>query len=224
MNIKYGYLEPRLLDYYNTLDIRRKKYIDFRGQGYNKTDSYKMAGYNSKNAGQASHNLEKTPIINEIITAIQNRNKLNDFAKGEGKLQSQIEALTTSAQTAKALKVIENATGEEAVRIKFYQDISTGKTKTIEKTTIKDKNGDIKEERIVEKEPSISDRMIARAKLDNLLGITDMPSVIGNVQAGQITVTIVDASNKAQLQDKRNQVVVDADFEEIKPEKSDDDE
>ena len=94
------------------------------------------------------------------------------------------------------------------------QDIATGKTKTLEKTTVRDRDGNIKEERIVEKEPSIADRMVARAKLDGILGITDMTSAIGQVQAGQITVTIVDASNKQQKQDKRNDVVIDADFTE----------
>ena len=150
--------------------------------------------------------------IKQIIEDIANHNKLNQLTDGKGDLQRQINALSDSAQTRKALKVLENATGEEAMRIKFYTDISSGKTKTIEKTTVKDRDGNIKEERIVEKEPSISDRMVARAKLDAILGITDMASAVGQVQAGQITVTIVDASNKQQKQDKRNEVVIDADF------------
>ena len=215
MNIKYGYLDKQLLDYYNTLDIRRKKYIDFRGQGYNKAESYKMAGYNAKNYGQAAYNLERNDnTLREIIVNISEHNRLDNFAKGDGDLTRQINALSDSAQTRKALKVLENATGEEAMRIKFYTDIASGKTKTIEKTTIKDRDGNVKEERIVEKEPSIADRMVARAKLDGILGITDMTSAIGQVQAGQITVTIVDASNKQQKQDKRNDVVIDADFTE----------
>jgi len=215
MNIKYGYLDKQLLDYYNTLDIRRKKYIDFRGQGYNKAESYKMAGYNAKNYGQAAYNLERNDnTLREIIVNISEHNRLDDFAKGDGDLTRQINALSDSAQTRKALKVLENATGEEAMRIKFYTDIASGKTKTLEKTTIKDRDGNIKEERIVEKEPSIADRMVARAKLDGILGITDMTSQIGQIQAGQITVTIVDASNKQQKQDKRNDVVIDADFSE----------
>lgn len=215
MNIKYGYLDKTLLDYYNTLDIRRKKYIDFRGQGYNKAESYKMAGYNAKNYGQAAYNLERNDnTLREIIVNISEHNRLDNFAKGDGDLTRQINALSDSAQTRKALKVLENATGEEAMRIKFYTDIASGKTKTLEKTTIKDRDGNIKEERIVEKEPSIADRMVARAKLDGILGITDMTSQIGQIQAGQITVTIVDASNKQQKQDKRNDVVIDADFSE----------
>jgi hypothetical protein len=224
VNIKYGYLDKNLLDYYNTLDIRRKKYVDFRGQGYNKAESYKMAGYNAKNYGQAAYNLERNDLnIKQIIEDITNHNKLNQLTDGKGDLQRQINALSDSAQTRKALKVLENATGEEAMRIKFYTDIAGGKTKTIEKTTIKDRDGNIKEERIVEKEPSISDRMVARAKLDAILGITDMASAVGQVQAGQITVTIVDASNKQQKQDKRNEVVIDADFEETtKPQEESD--
>ena len=215
MNIKYGYLDKELLNYYNTLDIRRKKYIDFRGQGYNKAESYKMAGYNAKNYGQAAYNLERNDnTLREIIVNISEHNRLDNFAKGDGDLTRQINALSDSAQTRKALKVLENATGEEAMRIKFYTDIASGKTKTLEKTTIKDRDGNIKEERIVEKEPSIADRMVARAKLDGILGITDMASAVGQVQAGQITVTIVDASNKQQKQDKRNDVVIDADFTE----------
>lgn len=211
VNIKYGYLEPEKLDFYNSLDIRRKKYIDFRGQGYNKSESYKLAGYNAKNYAQASSNLEKgniAIIIQDIIT----HNQLNDYVKGEGKLKKQIDALTTSKASKKALEVIENATGEEARRIQFYNDISTGKTKTIEKTIIKDREGNIKEERIVEKEPTIQDRMSARKQLDILMGLNNMPSEVGQLQAGQITITIVDASNKQQLQDNRNNVSIDADF------------
>jgi hypothetical protein len=50
-----------------------------------------------------------------------------------------------------------------------------------------------------------------------------MASAVGQVQAGQITVTIVDASNKQQKQDKRNEVVIDADFEETtKPQEESD--
>lgn len=219
MNIKYGYLEKDKLDFYNTLDIRRKKYIDFRGQGYNKTEAYKLAGYNSKNASQGSHNLEKGNIAT-IIEDIINHNKLNQLVDGEGKLKQQIDALTTSKQAKKALEVIDKATGEEARRIQFYNDISTGKSKTIEKTTIKDRDGNVKEERIVEKEPTITERMNARKQLDILLGLSNMPSEVGHLQAGQITITIVDASNKEELADSRNKVSIDADYVELP--KSDD--
>ena len=170
-----------------------------------------MAGYNAKNSAQAAHNLEKGNIAN-IIDAIVTHRKLDDFAGGKGELKKQIDALTTSAQAKKALKVIEDATGEEAIRLQFYNNIANGKTKQIERTIVKDKDGNIKEERIVEKEPTISDRMMARGKLDALMGLNQMPSTVGALQAGQITVTIVDASNKSQLQDKRNDVVIDADF------------
>ena len=215
MNIKYGFLEPHLLQNYSNLDLRRKRYIDFRVQGYNKTESYKMAGYNStKNIGQAAYQLDNNPVIKEIIDAITTKKKLDDFTEGKGNLKNQIDALSSSSQAKKALKVIENATGEEAIRIQFYQNIAIGKTKTIEKTTIKDKDGNIKEERIVEKEPSVADRMVARAKLDTILGLNDMPSEVGVIQGGPITITIVDASNKQQKQDKRNDVVIDADFTE----------
>ena len=215
MNIKYGFLDKEKLDFYNTLDLRRKKYIDYRVTGYNKTEAYRMAGYNakSKNTAQAAHNLEKGN-VKIIIQDILNYRKLNEFAEGKGDLQRQINALTTSKQAEKALKVIENATGEEAIRIKFYQDISTGKTKTIEKTTIKDRDGNIKEERIVEKEPTVADRMQARKQLDVLLGLNDMPAELGSLQAGQITITIVDAANKKALEDKRN-TVINADITEI---------
>ena len=216
MNIKYGFLEREKLDYYNTLDIRRKKYIDFRGQGYTKIEAYRMAGYNAtKNASQSAYNIEKGNVAT-IINDILNYRKLNELADGKGDLQRQINALTTSKQAEKAIQVIENATGEEARRIKFYTDISSGKTKTIEKTTVKDREGNIKEERIVEKEPTIADRMAARKQLDILLGLNDIPGEVGSLQAGQITITIVDASNKQQLDDKRNHVSIDADITEIK--------
>ena len=215
MNIKYGFLEPQLLQNYNNLDLRRKRYVDFRVQGYNKTESYKMAGYNShRNVGQAAYQLENNPVIKELLDAIMTKKKLDEFADGKGNLKNQIDALSSSSQAKKALKILENATGEEAIRIKFYQDIATGKTKTLEKTTVRDRDGNIKEERIVEKEPSIADRMVARAKLDTIMGLNDMPSEVGVIQGGPITITIVDASNKQQKQDKRNDVVIDADFSE----------
>ena len=216
LNIKYGYLDPNLLQMYNSLDFRRKRYIDFRGQGYNKTESYKMAGYNVKNnIGQAAYQLDNNPKIKPILDAIFTHNKLDEFGKGDGTLKNQIDAISSSSQAKKALKVLENATGEEAQRINFYLNIANGKTKTIEKTTVKDKDGNIKEERIVEKEPTIADRMTARQRLDNILGLNDVPSVVGTINAGGgITVTIVDASNKDQKQDKRNDVVIDADFTE----------
>ena len=39
---------------YEGLNEKQRKYVDFRGQGYGKAQSYKMSGYGAKNVSQAA--------------------------------------------------------------------------------------------------------------------------------------------------------------------------
>ena len=51
-------------------------------------------------------------------------------------------------------------------------------------------------------------RIKARKELDRILGLNMLPN-IDNLQIGGITVNIVDASKKEELEDERNRVVLE---------------
>ena len=107
----------------------------------------------------------------------------------------------------KLLQTIDGADGETARRIQFYRDILNGKIKSYKKTTTKDENGKIKSVKIEEVD-DVDVRIKARKELDRILGLNMLPN-IDNLQIGGITVNIVDASKKEELEDERNKVVLE---------------
>lgn len=195
---------------YEALNLRQRRYVDFRGQGYPKGQSYTMAGYATPNPNQACSSLEKnTPIIPVLINKLLTNKKARELTQQDSDLNRQIDALAKQTGAETMLKNIEGADGETARRIQFYRDIMNGKTKSLRKTVRKNAAGEVIETKI-EEVNDIETRMKARKELDRILGLTAI-SAVDNFQIGDITVNIVDASKKDAVEDSRNKVNLELD-------------
>lgn len=200
---------------YDKLNERQKKYVDFRGKGYGKAQSYKMSGYTSGNPSQAAYIMEReNKVLADLIAKLATNKRARELTEDKSLLNRQVDALALQDSAEKLLQTIDGADGETARRIQFYRDILNGKIRSYKRTTTKDENGKIKQVKIEEID-DVSIRIKARNELDKILGLNMMPS-IDNLQIGGITVNIVDASKKEELEDSRNQVVLDEkDFEVV---------
>lgn len=199
---------------YERLNNSQRKYIDFRGKGYNKVQSYQMAGYTTKNPSQSAYMMEaQNKVIPELVQKLQAQKKARELTEQESALNRQIDALAKQEYAEKTLQTIDGADGETARRIQFYRDIINGKIKTVRKTVRKNAMGETLETKI-EEVSDIETRIKARKELDKILGLNILPNV-DNLQIGGITVNIVDASKREELEDSRNAVVLDVDQVEV---------
>ena len=190
---------------YEGLNEKQRKYVDFRGQGYGKAQSYKMSGYGAKNVSQAAWIMERdNKVMSDLIERLLANRRAKELTEKESLLNRQVDALALQDKAEKLLQTIDGADGETARRIQFYRDILNGKIKSYKKTTTKDENGKIKSVKIEE----VDVRIKARKELDRILGLNMLPN-IDNLQIGGITVNIVDASKKEELEDERNKVVLE---------------
>ena len=214
---KYACFTPEQQDAYNHLKPHQRAYVDFRGEGYGKTDAYKMAGYGSNKAGQKAYLLEREkPIVTELIETIQSSNRgknaVKEFTDEQSKLNQQINALATQEFAGKLQEAIETHDPETMKRIQFYRDIMNGKIKTVRVTKKLNAMGAVIETKI-EEVSDIETRIKARKEIDRILGLNTIPD-LGSLQVGDITINIVDASKREELEDSRNNVVLDIDKEE----------
>ena len=196
---------------YERLLPRQRLYVDYRGQGSTKTLAYLMAGYSeTNNVGQAAYLMEKrNSVIGELITCLQSQKQVRDLSIKESKLNRRIDALATQESAENAIKVIEGADSETARRIQFYRDVINGKIKTVRRTSRYDKFGKRIDTKI-EEVADVESKMKARKELDKILGLALMPD-LGSLQMGDITINIVDASKKEELEDSRNQILLSPD-------------
>lgn len=199
---------------YERLNNSQRKYIDFRGKGYNKVQSYQMAGYTTKNPSQSAYMMEaQNKVIPELVQKLQAQKKARELTEQESALNRQIDALARQECAERTLQTIDEADGETAKRIQFYRDIINGKIKTVRKIIRKNPMGETLETKI-EEVSDIETRIKARKELDKILGLNILPNV-DNLQIGGITVNIVDASKREELEDSRNAVVLDVDQVEV---------
>ena len=205
---KYACFTKEQQEAYEKLAVRQRKYVDFRGQGYSKTHAYKMAGFDGKVAGQAAYILEKrNSVLPELISCIQGQKKVRDLNEQDSAINQQIDALALQDGAEKMMEVIEGADGETAKRIKFYRDIMNGKVKTVRKTMKYNGLGVLVETK-VEEVSDVDVKMRARKELDRILGLNQLPD-LDRLQMGDITINIVDASKKDELEDERNSIDLD---------------
>lgn len=199
---------------YEKLNNSQRKYVDFRGKGYSKVQSYQMAGYTTKNPSQSAYMMEtQNKVIPELVERLQTQRKARELTEQESALNRQIDALAKQEYAEKTLQAIDGADGETARRIQFYRDIINGKIKTVRKTIKKNALGETLETKI-EEVSDIDTRIKARKELDKILNLNVLPN-IDNLQIGGITVNIVDASKREELQDSRNDVCLDVDKVEV---------
>ena len=205
---KYACFTKEQQEAYEKLPVRQRLYVDYRGQGNSKTNSYKMAGFDGKVAAQAAYLLEKrSAVITELVECIQGQTKVRQLSQQESALNQQIDALALQDGAEKMMEVIEGADGETAKRIKFYRDIMNGKVKTVRKTSRYNSMGALIETK-VEEVSDVDVKMRARKELDRILGLNQLPD-LDKFQVGDITINIVDASKKEELEDSRNTIQLD---------------
>lgn len=215
---KYSFLSENWRQFYNSLDIKTRRFVDYRGQGFTLANSWKNAGYLIRGTSDkaketyaktnASSYLKNHPDVAELIKMIQTNARLMQLNDSKSALSQEI--LANSEKSKSALEIAKEKTGEEATQLLFYLGIANGSTIVKETTTTTDSEGkEIK--KVVEKEPSIADRMKAREKIDQILGIDSVNKMVGQVElANGIQVTIVDTSNKELLEDEKD--IIDADI------------
>jgi hypothetical protein len=207
---KYACFTKEQQEAYDKLPSRHRAYVDYRGQGNSKTNSYKMAGFNGKVAGQAAYILEKrSPTIVPLVDCILAQKQVRDLSVQESQINQQIDALALQDGAEKMLEVIEGADGETAKRIKFYRDVMNGKVKTVRTTMRYNAMGALIEKK-VEEVSDVDTKMKARKELDKILGLNQLID-IDKVQMGDITINIVDASKQDELEDNRNSIELNPD-------------
>ena len=193
---------------YEKLAPRQRLYVDYRGQGNSKTDAYKMAGFGGKQMSQGAYLLERrSAVISELVECLQRQSKVKEFGDLNSELNQNIDALAAQDSAERILEVIENADVETARRIKFYRDVISGKVKTVKKMNRFNGKGILIETK-VEEVSDVETKMKARKELDRILGLNQMPD-LSQLQMGDITINIVDASKKEELADSRNTVELD---------------
>ena len=211
---KYACFTKEQQEAYEKLPLRQRLYVDFRGEGNSKTNSYKMAGFEGKTAGQAAYLLEqRNGVIAELVKCIQGQTKVKQLSQEDSAINQQIDALALQEGAEKMMEVIEGADGETARRIKFYRDVINGKVKTVRKTMKYNSQGTLMETK-VEEVSDVETKMKARKELDRILGLNQMPD-LSKLQVGDITINIVDASKKEEISDSRNTVELDPNDVEV---------
>ena len=167
-----------------------------------------MAGFDGKTAGQAAYLLEqRNAVIAELVNCIQGQTKVAQLSKEDSAINQQIDALALQDGAEKMMEVIEGADGETAKRIQFYRDVMNGKVETVRKTKKYNALGALLETK-VEEISDVDVKMRARKELDKILGLNQMPD-LSKLQMGDITINIVDASKKEELDDSRNTIELD---------------
>lgn len=199
---------------YDSLGWRARKYIDFRGQGNNKSAAYRLAGFETRFPAQASRHLEENhPEIPELVNAITGQRKLRELNETDSNVNKQIDALAIKDAADKLDTLIQSGDTNNADRVKFYLDVRNGNIKTVRKTVKKDQNGHITGTTI-EYVSDISYRIQAQKELDKIFGLNQVVDM-GKLQIGSITVNVVDASKQEELEDSRNTVKLDPSEVEI---------
>ena len=206
---KYDCFTDEQQKFYDKLPIKQKKYVDFRGQGFPKTKSYTMAGYDGKAVAQLAHQLEKrNQGIAELVSVLLKQNRAKTLMEDDGVLSRRVNALALQKNADRLIESIEGADGETALQIKFYRDIVEGKTKTVRITKRLNTAGGLIEKK-VEYVSDLETRIKARKELDKILGL-NKGITLENFQVGNITVNIVDASmDENEEGDSRDKITLD---------------
>ena len=213
---------------FDSYTVQQKKYVLFRAQGYDRTNAYKMTGYQGENGAQNGYNLEKKvkPGMVAIIEALQRQHTSQELVKKDSKVNQQIDKVAMQKTVPPELmatlgmvpedqalvdyKDIDPAkmSQEQAKNLQFYRNIAEGKTKSVKITKTFDADGKLtgtkKEESI-----SIEDRVKAQKEFIRLIGGSEVVE-LGSVSAGNnINIMIVDASRKDLPEDGKKVTQID---------------
>ena len=199
---------------YNSFTHRIRRYVDYCGEGYKKAQAYRLAGFDTKYPSQAANMLEnKYPIILDLVQAIYGQHKITSLTDEQSDINKNINALAIKNTANKIQELIDEGDKQKADQLKFYMEIAEGKRKTVRKT--KKYNADkILTGIVVEEISDIKEQMQARKEVDRILGLNQIVD-LGQVTSGNFTFNFVDASNKEEKDDSRNEVVLTQDEVEI---------
>lgn len=200
---KYAYLPQELREFYIALKPDKMKlFVDYRGQGFTLERAWIESGHSPKNArANASTYLKNHPEVADLIKQIQTHNRLLQLNDPNSPLCKEIMNNVEKSKT--ALDIAHDRVGEDANEIMFYINIQNGNMKSTERTTIKDADGNVVNVKVVEKEPTIADRMKAREKLSEILGMSSIRNQSVQVEEPEdIQITIIDPSNKELLKEQ----------------------
>lgn len=193
--------------YFDGLNANQKKYVLLRGQGKAKSEAYRLAGYgDSKYAGQNAYALE-TRYCKEMPSLID---ALSGARRVESVYQENSDYSKAVDKKAKTIAVEEQAliehkndlptapdmSRDEAERVKFYRQVANGTIKSKKETYRYDSEGNVIDKK-VEYVTDVDTQIKARKELDRILGIRDIID-IGKIEAGQVTINIVDCSKKEE--------------------------
>lgn len=203
---------------YNELTQKQRSYVKLRGQGMSKSESYRLAGYKSGQAGQAAYIMERdNKIIAELIQVLLGADVPDGLEVG-GKLDKELNKVATDGNNVAIQRIIEAGDSENAKRIQFYRDIVAGKVRSVKRTVRRDANGDIIETKI-EESSDVDVKMRARKELDRILCINDLPLLQQSLEVGQtgITINIVDATKREEVDEPKPEVLIEGNeiFEEV---------
>ena len=213
---KYACFSKEQQKAFDKLNAVQQKYVLLRGQGYNRSESYRLAGYKElKYAGQSACKLEKVyhPEMASLIESLQGVAKINEvYENDNSKFNKAVDKKASEPPVEMAQLV--NAEGnlpdpnrlsqDQAEQIQFYRQIANGTIKTERVTKKYDGEGNLIS-RTVERVSDIDMRIKARKELSRILGI-DRVVDIGQIEAGEINITIVDASKRET--DEKDKVVI----------------
>lgn len=198
---------------FDSLSKNEKKYVIFRSQGYDKRNSYRMAGYREgKNMSQNAYHIEniRKPWTQDLIRVLSGHKARVDVYKENTPVSKKIDEkaeelppememtlVNADAPVEQKLPEVEDMSGEEARRIQFYRQVANGTIKSIQITRTYDKDGNLTGKKVVETS-DIDMRIKARKEVDRILGLNEMAN-LGSIEAGDINIMIVDARKRAEL-------------------------
>lgn len=220
--LRYSCLTAAQQEEFDKWNVRQQRYAIYRSQGMDKANAYRAAGYKCINAGQNGYILENRsmPKMKEIIAALSCQYQKFDALKEGTAISKAIDKKAkelTPATLAYLTKVpinspvvenepldVDRITGEQARDIEFYRKIANGTLKSITVTRKYDKDDHLISKTVVENS-DLDTRIKAQREVMRKIGIADVLE-IGQVEANNINIMIVDASKKEEKQDERNTI------------------
>lgn len=225
----YTCLSPEYRELYDELNAREKQYCIYRAMGLGKKESYIKAGYkDGSGAKVAAFNLEKNknlyPIIEQLAKQARREQMFREGTelskkvdkKAKEAVPPELDALFDKGVPESGQDVVsidervEAITPEEAKNAQFYRQIADGTIKSKKITSKYNANGELIEQTVVEDSP-ISERMKAQKEYCRILGMRDTIT-IGQVEANNITIMIVDATKRDE---PREETPIVGTFEEV---------
>lgn len=215
---RYICFTPEMQEDFDRLPEKHQRFVKFYANGgFSKKAAYVAAGYtDSKNAKNSAYDLAKNIArFDEFVAALQGQKNVTDAYDPESEVSKKIDEIAegdllptpivpAEIEGTGAKLDLAEMSAEQAKRIQFFRDIASGKTKTVKKTKTFDREGKCTGSK-VEEITDVAMQMRARFELDKALGMNEMMKV-GQITAGKVTINIVDCSNHAELDDKRNDI------------------